>query len=74
MTSPTKTTTVAPSPFNPVKILLALGILLAVILWCVVSLTVTSPLWQMLILGGYSVGLSLVLVAQVRRIGLRERG
>lgn len=68
-----KGTGVPPSPLNPVKLELAIIMIVAVLLWAVHGRITADPLGQLLLLGGYGVLAMAWLVLRTRRI-LARRG
>jgi hypothetical protein len=63
---------VSPSPLNPVKLELAVIIVIGVLLWAAHRRMTTDPFYQLLIVGGYGVAAMAWLVTRTRRIMARH--
>lgn len=60
--------TVAPSPFNGVKLELGLLLVVGLGLWLVHEDLVSEPVWQLALLFGYGAGAALWLVLRTHRV------
>ena len=67
-TAKTQGISVAASPFNSVKFVLAGIVCIAVVLWLLLSIFTSNIVWQIIILAGYSLMSSLLLIVLTYRV------
>jgi hypothetical protein len=67
-----KGTGVSPSPLNPVKLELAVLVIVGVLLWVLHRQLTDDPLDQLLLLGGYGLSAMAWLVMRTRRVLARR--